>query len=58
MTKYSREYKPGVKFLQISTDEVYGALGKTGRFSEESPDHAEQPVFSVKERRRFIGQIV
>jgi len=34
--KYSREYKPGVKFLQVSTDEVYGALGPTGKFTEES----------------------
>ncbi|MBQ7083602.1 MAG: GDP-mannose 4,6-dehydratase [Oscillospiraceae bacterium] len=25
--KYSREFKEGVKFLQVSTDEVYGALG-------------------------------
>jgi dTDP-glucose 4,6-dehydratase len=32
--KYCKEYKPGVKFLQISTDEVYGSLGKTGMFSE------------------------
>ncbi len=27
-------YKEGVKFLQVSTDEVYGALGKTGMFTE------------------------
>ena len=27
--KYCKEYKPGVKFLQVSTDEVYGALGET-----------------------------
>lgn len=32
--KYSREYKDGVKYLQVSTDEVYGALGKTGMFKE------------------------
>ena len=30
--KYSREFKDGVKYLQVSTDEVYGALGKTGMF--------------------------
>jgi dTDP-glucose 4,6-dehydratase len=35
--KYSREYRPGVKFLQVSTDEVYGALGKTGMFTETTP---------------------
>ena len=26
----------GVKFLQVSTDEVYGALGETGKFTEET----------------------
>ncbi len=33
--KYCREYKPGVKFVQVSTDEVYGALGETGLFTED-----------------------
>lgn len=33
--KYDKEYKQGVKFLQVSTDEVYGALGKTGLFVED-----------------------
>lgn len=28
--KHSREYKEGVRYLQVSTDEVYGALGKEG----------------------------
>jgi dTDP-glucose 4,6-dehydratase len=32
--KYSDEFKEGVKFLQVSTDEVYGALGKDGMFIE------------------------
>ena len=26
--KYCKEYKKGVRFHQVSTDEVYGALGK------------------------------
>lgn len=26
--KHCREYKPGVKYLQVSTNEVYGAPGK------------------------------
>lgn len=34
--KYSRKFKKGVKFLQVSTDEVYGALGTTGKFIETS----------------------
>lgn len=32
--KYCKEYKSGVKFLQVSTDEVYGELGETGMFVE------------------------
>src|SRR5665648_929244 len=35
--KYCKEYKPGVKFLQVSTDEVYGALGEIGMFVETMP---------------------
>ena len=32
--KHCRDYREGVKFLHVSTDEVYGALGKTGFFTE------------------------
>ena len=32
--KYCKKYKAGVKYLQVSTDEVYGALGKIGMFVE------------------------
>lgn len=32
--KYSKEYLPGVKFVQVSTDEVYGELGADGLFTE------------------------
>ncbi len=32
--KYCRAYRAGVKFLQVSTDEVYGALGARGLFVE------------------------
>ena len=35
--KYCRKYPNTVKFLQVSTDEVYGALGETGLFTEETP---------------------
>lgn len=34
--KYSREYKEGVKYIQVSTDEVYGSLGAVGYFTEET----------------------
>lgn len=32
--KYNREFKKQAKFIQISTDEVYGTLGKEGYFTE------------------------
>lgn len=31
-----RSYREGVKFLQVSTDEVYGSLGREGMFTEQS----------------------
>ena len=46
--KYSREYKPGVKYLQVSTDEVYGALGKTGMFTEKTPISPNSPYSASK----------
>lgn len=46
--KYSNEYKPGVKFLQVSTDEVYGALGKTGMFTETTPLSPNSPYSASK----------
>ncbi|TEB14249.1 dTDP-glucose 4,6-dehydratase [Pelotomaculum sp. FP] len=46
--KYCKEYKPGVKFLQVSTDEVYGALGKKGMFMETSPLLPNSPYSASK----------
>lgn len=46
--KYSREYRPGVRYLQVSTDEVYGALGKTGMFTEEIPLSPNSPYSASK----------
>ncbi len=46
--KYCKEYKTGVKFLQISTDEVYGALGKTGMFVETMPLMPNSPYSASK----------
>jgi dTDP-glucose 4,6-dehydratase len=45
---YSREYIPGVKFLQISTDEVYGALGVKGKFTETMPLMPNSPYSASK----------
>ncbi len=46
--KYSREYKEGVRYLQVSTDEVYGALGKTGMFTETTPVSPNSPYSASK----------
>ena len=46
--KYCGKYKPGVKFLQVSTDEVYGALGKTGMFVETMPLLPNSPYSASK----------
>lgn len=46
--KYSREYRPGVKYLQVSTDEVYGALGKEGMFTETTPLSPNSPYSASK----------
>ena len=46
--KHCREYRPGVKYLQVSTDEVYGALGKTGMFMETTPLSPNSPYSASK----------
>lgn len=46
--KYCTEYRTGVKYLQVSTDEVYGALGKTGMFLETMPLLPNSPYSASK----------
>lgn len=41
-------YKDGVKFVQVSTDEVYGSLGETGYFMETTPLDPRSPYSSSK----------
>jgi dTDP-glucose 4,6-dehydratase len=41
-------WKEGVKFLQVSTDEVYGSLGETGYFMETTPIDPHSPYSSSK----------
>ena len=36
------------RFIQISTDEVYGSLGKTGKFTEQSPLDPSSPYSASK----------
>ena len=42
------KYKDGVKFLQVSTDEVYGSLGVTGYFTETTPLDPHSPYSASK----------
>ena len=39
---------PAFRYIQISTDEVYGSLGKTGFFTEETPLAANSPYSASK----------
>ena len=45
---HSREYRGGVRYLQVSTDEVYGALGSTGMFQETTPLSPNSPYSASK----------
>lgn len=42
------QYRDGVKFHQVSTDEVYGSLGETGFFTETTPLCPHSPYSSSK----------
>ncbi|MES5895304.1 dTDP-glucose 4,6-dehydratase [Bacillus cereus group sp. RP43] len=44
-----------IKFVQVSTDEVYGSLGKTGRFTEETPLAPNSPYSSSKASSDMIA---
>ncbi len=46
--KYCRDYRAGVRFLQVSTDEVYGALGREGKFTEQTPLNPNSPYSASK----------
>lgn len=41
-------FDKGKKFLQVSTDEVYGSLGPTGLFTEETPLDPHSPYSASK----------
>lgn len=46
--KLNAEKKQGFRFLQVSTDEVYGSLGPIGRFSETTPFSPNSPYSASK----------
>ncbi len=44
----TREWRQGKKYVQVSTDEVYGALGADGFFTETTPINPHSPYSSSK----------
>ncbi len=49
-------WKTGCKFLQISTDEVYGSLGAEGKFNENTPLDPHSPYSASKAAADLIVQ--
>ena len=47
---------PGIHFHHVSTDEVYGALGSTGKFNEESPYRPNSSLFRFKSGIRSFSE--
>lgn len=44
------------RFLQVSTDEVYGSLGAEGRFTETTPLHPNSPYSASKAAADLLAQ--
>lgn len=45
---------PGKRFLHVSTDEVYGSLGKEGAFTEKTPYAPNSPYSATKAGSDFL----
>ncbi len=50
----ARNYLKGGRFLQVSTDEVYGSLGASGSFSETTPLDPHSPYSASKAAADFL----
>lgn len=48
LTELSESERRAFRFLHVSTDEVYGSLGPTGKFNEESPYRPNSPYSASK----------
>ena len=48
--------KSAFRFLHVSTDEVYGSLGDTGFFTEETPLHPNSPYSASKAGADMLAQ--
>jgi dTDP-D-glucose 4,6-dehydratase len=54
-----KTWKEGKKYLQVSTDEVYGALGADGFFMETTPINPHSPrMISLSPRYTGSGLIL
>ncbi|MDR1062102.1 MAG: dTDP-glucose 4,6-dehydratase [Clostridiales bacterium] len=49
-------FAPGRKFVHVSTDEVYGALGETGLFTEQTPLDPHSPYSASKAASDLIAK--
>ena len=47
---------PGLRYLQVSTDEVYGSLGDEGKFTEDTPLDPTSPYAASKAAADLIVQ--
>lgn len=50
------KYISGVRYLQVSTDEVYGSLGDIGYFTEDTPINPRSPYSASKASADLIVQ--
>ena len=48
------QWREGVRFHQVSTDEVYGSLGAEGYFHENDSAGSEKSVQRLQNKCRFI----
>ena len=57
LTLLERSRRHGIsRFVQISTDEVYGSLGPTGKFTEETPLTPRSPYSASKAGADLLAQ--
>jgi dTDP-glucose 4,6-dehydratase len=55
-TRLAPGLRDGFRFVQISTDEVYGSLGATGRFREDTPYDPSSPYSASKAASDHLAQ--
>jgi len=54
LLELAREYQVK-RFIQVSTDEVYGSLGSDGKFTERTPLHPNSPYSASKASADFLA---